>query len=148
MAKTIQEKDVDFNVVQGVIIGAANAHSSPWRLDTEWMTVELLPAQNRWTAAWAAYQDPNVRTPLITFEKSETRKQFRTRAGIEPIIAHLKTDFRMLENYFWGEAGVQINALMSATAWNLKKMMEKLKAEILQLIFRLFFSQNFYLATA
>jgi IS5 family transposase len=54
----------------------------------------------------------------------------------------------MLENYFWGEAGIQINALMSATAWNLKKMMEKLKVEFLQLIFRLFFLQNFYLATA
>jgi hypothetical protein len=32
---------------------------------------------------------------------------------------------------------------MSATAWNLKKMMEKLKAEFLQLIFRLFFFAKF-----
>jgi IS5 family transposase len=42
----------------------------------------------------------------------------------------------------------QIEETMSATAWNLKKMMEKLKAEFLQLIFRLFAPQNFYLATA
>jgi IS5 family transposase len=39
--------------------------------------------------------------------------------------------------------GIQINALMSATAWNLKKMMQKLKAELLQLIFRLFFPKDF-----
>jgi IS5 family transposase len=37
----------------------------------------------------------------------------------------------MLENYFWGEVGVQINAFMSGTAWNLKKMMQKLREEFL-----------------
>jgi IS5 family transposase len=49
----------------------------------------------------------------------------------------------MFENYFWGEAGVQISALMSATAWNLKKMMQKLKAELWLIIFRLFFPRDF-----
>jgi IS5 family transposase len=48
----------------------------------------------------------------------------------------------MEQNYLWGEKGVQINALMAATAWNLKKMMEKLKEKILQYIFRLFFTKN------
>jgi IS5 family transposase len=54
----------------------------------------------------------------------------------------------MQQNYLWGEKGIQINALMAATAWNLKKMMKKLKEDFLQIIFRLFFSQNFYLAAA
>jgi IS5 family transposase len=54
----------------------------------------------------------------------------------------------MLENYFWGEEGIQINALMAATAWNLKKMMEQLKTNFLQLVFRLFFPNNFYRADA
>jgi IS5 family transposase len=49
----------------------------------------------------------------------------------------------MPDNYFWGEAGVQINALLSATAWNLKKMMQKLKAELLQILFRLFLLKDF-----
>ncbi|MDD4490513.1 MAG: hypothetical protein PHD30_08460 [Paludibacter sp.] len=39
-------------------------------------------------------------------------------------------------NYLLGEKGIQINALMAATAWNLKKMMEKLKNELLRFIFR------------
>jgi IS5 family transposase len=82
------------------------------------------------------------------YRKQQKRKKFRSRAGIEPIIGHLKKDFRMEQNYFGGEAGVQINALMSATAWNLKKMMEKLKEKISQIIFRLFFSQNFYYTAA
>jgi len=78
------------------------------------------------------------------YQKQSKRKKCRARAAIEPIIGHLKSDFRMGQNYLWGENGVQINALMAATAWNLKKMMEKLKAKIFQIIFRLFFPQNFY----
>jgi len=64
------------------------------------------------------------------YQKQRKRKKFRTRAAIEPIIGHLKTDFRLAQNYFMGEAGPQINALLSATAWNLKKMMEILKQKI------------------
>ena len=58
------------------------------------------------------------------YKKRQKRNRFRSRAGIEPIIGHLKTDYRMAQNYLWGETGIQINALMSATAWNLKKYME------------------------
>ena len=37
---------------------------------------------------------------------------------------------------------------MEATAWILKKLMEKLKEKILQTISRLFFLKNFYYITA
>jgi IS5 family transposase len=77
------------------------------------------------------------------YQKQKKRKQFRARAGIEPVISHLKYDYRLLENHLWGEKGVQINALMAGTAWNLKKMMEKLKEKILWLIFRFIFGKNF-----
>ena len=60
----------------------------------------------------------------------------------------LQTDFRMQQNYLWGEKGVQNNAFMAATAWNLKKFMEKLKENILQFIFRLFLPQNVYTLAA
>ena len=42
----------------------------------------------------------------------------------------------MGQNYLLGEKGIQINALMAATVWNLKKMMEKLKEKLLFLIFK------------
>jgi IS5 family transposase len=48
-----------------------------------------------------------------------------------------------VRNYLWGEKGVQINALLAATAWNWKKMMEKLKGKMLWLIFRFIFGENF-----
>jgi len=64
------------------------------------------------------------------YQKRVKRRKFRTRAAIEPIIGHLKTDFRLAQNYFHGESGPQINALLAATAWNLKKMMQILKDEM------------------
>jgi IS5 family transposase len=47
------------------------------------------------------------------------------------------------ENYLWGEKGVQINALLAGTAWNLKKMMEKLKEKMLWLIFKFICGRKF-----
>lgn len=48
------------------------------------------------------------------------RKRCRRRAAIEPIIGHLKSDFRLARNYLKGAAGDLINALLAATAWNLR----------------------------
>jgi IS5 family transposase len=82
------------------------------------------------------------------YQKQTKRRKCRSRAAIEPIQGHLKLDFRMEQNYLWGEKGVQINALLAATAWNLKKMMEKLKEKFLQYIFRLFLTKNLYCKAA
>lgn len=69
------------------------------------------------------------------YQKRNKRSKCRTRAAIEPIIGHLKKDFRMSQNYLSGEKGIQINAYMATTAWNLKKMMIKLKEKLLSIIF-------------
>jgi len=82
------------------------------------------------------------------YQKHRKRKKFRSRAGIEPIIGHPAKDFRMEQNYLTGEKGIQINALLAASAWNLKKMMEKLKEDFLGFIFRLLLRQNNYNLTA
>ena len=49
------------------------------------------------------------------------RKKFRRRAAIEPIIGHLKSDYRLSRNYLKGFIGDEINLLLAASAWNLKK---------------------------
>ena len=51
---------------------------------------------------------------------------------------------KALPYYLMGETGIQINAFMAATAWNLKKMMEKLKETFSSFICRFFFPQNFF----
>jgi IS5 family transposase len=72
------------------------------------------------------------------YMKQQKRKRFRSRAGIEAIIGHLKSDFRMEQNYLHGETGIQINAFMSCAAWNLKKMMTVLAEQAAKFFSRLF----------
>jgi hypothetical protein len=54
----------------------------------------------------------------------------------------------MFENYFGGEVGVQINAFMSGTVRNLKKMIQKLRAEFLRIVLLLLFPRGFCCAAA
>ena len=51
------------------------------------------------------------------------REKFRRRASIEPIIGHLKSDYRLGRNYLKGFIGDEINLLLAACAFNLKKWM-------------------------
>ena len=76
------------------------------------------------------------------YTKQKKRKRFRSRAGIEGIIGHLKSDFRMAQNYLHADVGIQINAFMSCTAWNLKKFMAVL-AEQVHSFLRVFFPSGF-----
>lgn len=57
------------------------------------------------------------------YEKEKKRHKFRRRAAIEPVIGHLKSDYRLARNYLKGFIGDEINLMMAATAWNLKKWM-------------------------
>lgn len=52
-----------------------------------------------------------------------SRKRFRRRAGIEPVIGHLKSDHRLKRNFLKGFVGDQINLLMAAAAFNFRKWM-------------------------
>ena len=56
-------------------------------------------------------------------QKEKKRKDFRRRAAIEPIIGHLKSDHRMARNYLRSFKGDEINLLLAASAFNLKKWM-------------------------
>ncbi|CAA6810253.1 MAG: Mobile element protein [uncultured Campylobacterales bacterium] len=90
-------------------------------------------------------------TPCKTdskYQKEQKRKKFRRRAAIEPIIGHLKSDYRLCRNYLKGFIGDQINLLMAACAWNLKKWLNLFLCHLfyaLFLVFRvkLFFKYNF-----
>ena len=64
--------------------------------------------------------------PLITKEK---RKRHSRRAAIEPIIGHLKHDYRMARNYLKGIVGDQINVLLAAAAMNFKRVMNLWRTE-------------------
>ena len=67
-------------------------------------------------------------TPLkrdTKYQKEQKRKKFRRRAAIEPVIGHLKADHRLSRNYLKGFIGDEINLLLAAAAFNLKKWMNR-----------------------
>jgi len=49
------------------------------------------------------------------------RARFRRRAAIEPVISHLKHQYRLARCFLKGFVGDQVNLLLAAAAWNLKK---------------------------
>ncbi len=57
------------------------------------------------------------------YQRDKKRKRCRRRAAIEPIIGHLKSDFRLTRNFLKGTVGDSINLLMVACAWNMAKWM-------------------------
>lgn len=73
------------------------------------------------------------------------RKKFRRRAGIEPVIGHLKEDCRLGRNYLKGIKGDMINVLLAAAAYNLRKWMRELRnflSTFIQLILNMTIAQK------
>ena len=68
---------------------------------------------------------PGKRT--TNYQKQKARKRFRRRAGIEPIIGHLKSDFRLMRNYLKGSVGDSINLMLAAAAFNFRKLLRELQ---------------------
>jgi len=62
------------------------------------------------------------------------RKRFRRRAGIEPVIGHLKSDHRLKRNFLKGFIGDQINLIMAAAAFNFKKWMREVIFWLIKLL--------------
>jgi IS5 family transposase len=54
------------------------------------------------------------------YQRQKKRIQCRRRAAIEPIIGHLKSDYRLSRNKLKGELGDVINLHMAASAWNFR----------------------------
>ena len=67
------------------------------------------------------------------YQKRKKRKYFRSRAAIEPIIGHLKSDHRVARNFLKGQIGDSMNFTMAAAGFNFKKLMVKLKETVLWL---------------
>ena len=69
------------------------------------------------------------------YEKMKARKRLRRRAAIEPVIGHLKQDFRLSRNYLKGTNGDMANVLLAATAYNLAKWMKIESKKIILFLF-------------
>ena len=60
------------------------------------------------------------------YQKLKKQKLFCKRAGIEPTIGHLKSDYRLGRNFYKGVVGDTVNVLLAAAAYNFKRAMKAL----------------------
>lgn len=70
------------------------------------------------------YKDSQIHVPKPDQNISRgKRKKHSKRAGIEPVIGHLKSDYRLCRNYLKGILGDLMNVILAAAAMNFKRVM-------------------------
>jgi transposase, IS5 family len=79
---------------------------------------------------------------------AKMRARFRRRAAIEPVISHLKHQYRLARCFLKGFVGDQVNLLLAAAAWNLKKWLRAAAFFWLQLVRRLIAKQTPFMPSA
>jgi IS5 family transposase len=88
----------------------------------------------------------HIPKPNKNITKSQ-RKKHKRRAAIEPVIGHLKQNYRLGRNFLKGSFGDSVNIMLAAAAMNFKRMMNKWKAakvsfaQFLNCFFKLIFYQ-------
>ena len=68
------------------------------------------------------------------YMKRKKHKLFCKRAGIEPVIGHLKVDHRLCRNFYAGVFGDNINVMLAAAGFNFKRAMRILCALLRRLL--------------
>lgn len=125
----------------GVIVGAMNFNSTQHDSRTLPLAIEQYKRLTSKTPE-NIFLDRGYRGPkqidganicIPQPEKNITRtkrKRYGRRAAIEPVIGHLKKDYRMNRNYLKGIVGDEINVLLAAAAMNFKRVMNLWKQRL------------------
>lgn len=87
---------------------------------------------------------------ISRYKQKKLRKGFSRRAAIEPVIGHLKANYRLSRNFYKGIKGDAINVMLAAAAMNFKRMINIWKEFFLaillnidQLLYRERYQQHF-----
>lgn len=63
---------------------------------------------------------------LTAVIREKKHKPFCKRAGIEPTIGHLRSDYLLIRNFYKGVFGDTVNVLLVAVAYNFRRTMKVL----------------------
>jgi len=66
------------------------------------------------------------------------RRMLKRRAAVEPTVGHLKSDNRLSRNHLTGKLGDQINTLLAAAGYNLRKLLRWIVFSLVCLLVRRF----------
>ncbi len=132
----------------GVIVGALNFNSNEHDSKTLEKALEQYSrlTDNKVKSVFVdrGYRGPKmINETLICVPKPDKnitknkRQRHSRRAAIEPVIGHLKSDYRMNRNFLKGVIGDEMNALLAAAAMNFKRVMNIWKQGLWNLLFLL-----------
>jgi len=136
-------------IIVGAVSHAKNVHDSKTLIEAISQTSELRGRCPKVAICDRGYRgkskvgDTRILIPgppgkkATAYQKRKARKRFRKRAGIEPVIGHLKSDYRLMRNFLKGQVGDQINLMMAAAAFNFKKWMREMQTLFFALLFPL-----------
>ncbi|MDR1524889.1 MAG: hypothetical protein LBS79_06500, partial [Tannerella sp.] len=82
-------KDEDFDIFQANVYDGAVTYASKWLIPQPLITALDAP-RSRWKNAYAAYCNPATRTPAVTQEKNDAKKDYQAvlRTFIQGQIMH------------------------------------------------------------
>lgn len=143
----------------GIIVGALSFRGNPY--DGNTLEPTLLQSERlRGITAEKALVDEGYRgrakigeTEILRvhqkkkdkYSKYKWRQFFRRRASVEAIISHLKRGCGLVRNYLKGTVGDEINLLLSAAAFNFRKLLSKIAfifRFFILIFYRIFFPGN------
>ncbi len=79
------------------------------------------------------YKETKIAVPIpIKNISKKKRKRHSRRAAIEPIIGHLKRDYRLCRNFLKGAAGDNMNVILAAAAMNFKRRINLWRTEAIR----------------
>lgn len=79
------------------------------------------------------YKASTIHVPIPDKNITKTnRRKHRRRAAIEPVIGHLKQDYRLCRNYLKGILGDNMNLILAAAAMNFKRRINLWRTEAIK----------------
>jgi IS5 family transposase len=127
---------------EGFVIGAQALHGNPYDGHTLWGALRQAGGLSGVELKGDVYVDlgyrghdyegparVNVVGRKLKGIPRARAKWMKRRAGIEPVIGHMKSDGRLGRNFLLGKPGDKVNALLSACGHNLRLIMGKLRAK-------------------
>ncbi len=143
---SLHEPEVECISSSGLIVSALaftgnpyDGHTLPAHLDQISRLTGYTPSEavtdrgyrgRKWVGATEISIPSSGKPGQSYYQKRKARKKFSKRAGIEPVIGHLKSDHRMIRNFLKGTRGDAINTLMAAAAYNMRHWMNKHAASL------------------
>jgi hypothetical protein len=93
MPTTIPRRDVDFNILQEIILSSVDSNKARWALDLAWLSTVMQPVREQWNEAWSNHTDPAARTTVVVFKKAEARAMLEKQLRV--LIKTLKSNTRV-----------------------------------------------------